>query len=63
MISSSHTAFDAESLKHAVMDEADMAPPPAPMAMPKQAIERTDARALTARLRLPFLGGRFQGQP
>ncbi|WP_146010252.1 hypothetical protein [Acidimangrovimonas sediminis] len=42
---------------------ADFAPPAAPMAMPKQIIERSVARGASQRLRLPFFGGRMQGQP
>ncbi|MDK3020811.1 hypothetical protein [Pseudodonghicola flavimaris] len=42
------------------VDEADFAPPAAPMAMPKQQIE-AGHRPLW--LRLPGFGGRMQGQP
>jgi len=42
------------------IDPAEFAPPVAPMAMPKQVLERSPrARAF----RLPLFGGRMQGQP
>ena len=40
--------------------EAEFAPPVAPMAMPKQLLERAPG---TFRLRLPGIGRRMQGQP
>ncbi|GHE04367.1 hypothetical protein U879_00590 [Defluviimonas sp. 20V17] len=41
---------------------ADFTPPAAPMAMPKQVLERAVGRGQSRRLRLPFFGGRMQGQ-
>lgn len=42
--------------------DADFIPPAAPMTMPKQVLERANGRGQARRMRLPFLGGRMQGQ-
>lgn len=44
------------------MTDAELAPPAAPMAMPKQVLEREADGARLPWLRLPFFGSRVQGQ-
>ncbi len=55
-------AADAAQTAIDEMSEGLLAPPAAPMAMPKQVIEQPTGRRLAGWLRLPLPGGRIQGQ-